>query len=65
MKKYLISIISFLIGAGCMITYNIIGTEVAADGTLIEPFALLPLGYIFLFIGVVSLIYVFATKNNK
>ncbi|WP_157843651.1 DUF3955 domain-containing protein, partial [Clostridium botulinum] len=40
MKKYILSIIPFVLAMGCVMAYNIIGSEVAPDGTLIEPFFL-------------------------
>ena len=53
MKKiYLIAIIPFILGIGCFVTYNAIGAEISPDGTLIEPFALLPLGWGLIAIGV-------------
>lgn len=54
MKKYILSLISFLIGVGCFVGYSIIGSEVAADGTLVEPFFLIPIGYLFIFVGIVG-----------
>ncbi|NFH68194.1 DUF3955 domain-containing protein [Clostridium botulinum] len=56
MKKYILSMIPFVLAMGCVIAYNIIGSEVAADGTLIEPFFLIPIGYIFILVSMVSLI---------
>lgn len=53
MKKYLFTLIPFFIGVSCMVTYNIIGQEVAPDGTLVEPFFLIPLSYLFIAIGIV------------
>ncbi|KAA3596821.1 MAG: DUF3955 domain-containing protein [Calditrichaeota bacterium] len=43
-----------LIGLGlcCFVAFNIIGSEIAPDGTLIEPFALVPIGFIFIFKGI-------------
>ncbi|MBU2037400.1 DUF3955 domain-containing protein [Patescibacteria group bacterium] len=55
MKKiYLVAIIPFILGISCIIAYNIIGSSVAEDGTLVEPFALLPIGWLMLAIGIVS-----------
>lgn len=52
MKKYLFAVISFVLGIGCLIAYNIIGSEVTPDGALREPFYLIPLGYLFVAIGI-------------
>ena len=52
MKKiYWIAIIPFVLGIGCFITYNVIGAEIATDGTLVEPFVLLPVGWGLIAIG--------------
>ncbi|MCT4563631.1 MAG: DUF3955 domain-containing protein [Maledivibacter sp.] len=53
MKKYLLTLISFIVGFCCLTTYNIIGAKVAPDGTLLEPFYLIPLSYIFIFLGII------------
>jgi len=53
MKKYLLALISFVLGICCLVTYNIIGSEVAADGTLIESFFLIPMSYLFMAIGII------------
>jgi len=54
MKKYALSFLLLLLGIACMVTYRIIGSEVAPDGTLTEPFGLIPIGYFFLVIGITS-----------
>ena len=56
MKKYILALISFAIGIGCVVKYNMIGSYVATDGTLIEPFYLIPLSYLFIFLGIILLI---------
>lgn len=65
MKKYLLSIISFFISIVCILSYNVIGSSVAPDGTLIEPFYLIPMSWLFLIIGLVSLIIVFVVSHLK
>lgn len=42
-----------LAGLGCFVAFNLLGTTVDAQGFLHEPFALLPLGYLLLFTGMV------------
>lgn len=54
MKKYLFSIISIIISLGCIITFNFIGSEVLPDGTLSEPFFLIPIGFLFAILAVIS-----------
>ncbi|WBW96788.1 DUF3955 domain-containing protein [Oceanirhabdus sp. W0125-5] len=58
MKKYLISLISFILGLCCFLIYSIIGCKVAPDGTLVEPFYLIPIGYLFIAIGIIIAITV-------
>ncbi|WP_291649319.1 DUF3955 domain-containing protein [Clostridium sp.] len=65
MKKYIISLTSFILSISCIIAFNIIGSDVAPDGTLMEPFFLIPLFYIFLFIGIISLFISFIWNFKK
>jgi len=46
MRQYSIIGIPFLIGFGCIIAYNLIGSYVREDGLLIEPFALIPIAWL-------------------
>lgn len=57
MKKNILYSIPFLVAIGCLVIFNIIGSEVAADGTLIEPFFLIPIFWLFSFIGILALIF--------
>lgn len=52
MKKFLI-LLPFLISLGCAICYNIIGSRVLPDGTLDEPFFLVPMECFFFILGVI------------
>ena len=61
-KRYLIAIIPFVLGIGCFITYNVIGAEITADGTLVEPFVLLPLGWGLIVVGIVCSIVLSAIR---
>ncbi|MBF9017741.1 MULTISPECIES: DUF3955 domain-containing protein [unclassified Oceanispirochaeta] len=55
MKKItIISITTFIISLICLISFRIIGSSIAEDGTLVEPFGLIPIGYMFLIISIVS-----------
>ena len=47
-------LVSVLACVGCLIAYNAIGSYVAADGTLVEPFAFIPLAYLFGLIAIIS-----------
>ncbi|WP_243525117.1 DUF3955 domain-containing protein [Bacillus pseudomycoides] len=48
----------FLCLALCLVIYSMIGSVVASDGTLIEPFFLIPLSYLFVFSGIISILFV-------
>ncbi|MGB3368809.1 MAG: DUF3955 domain-containing protein [Acidaminobacteraceae bacterium] len=58
MKKYILTLISLAIATACGVMYQIIGSEVAPDGTLIEPFYLIPIGYLFLATSLISALIV-------
>lgn len=62
MKKYILSLIPFILGVGCLVSFNMIESKVAADGTLVEPFYLLPIGYLLVAISIISL---FVSKMKK
>lgn len=65
MKKYLVSLISIFISIVCIISYNIIGSEVLADGTLVEPFFLIPFGWLFFAIGITTGIAAFIISCTR
>ncbi|PHA35130.1 DUF3955 domain-containing protein [Bacillus wiedmannii] len=58
MKKYLLASSPIFLGVLCIIMFNVIGSEVKRDGTLVEPFYLIPLAYLFTFTGIVAILYV-------
>lgn len=58
MKKYIFSLISLIISFGCIASYEIIGSKVAPDGTLIEPFFLIPIAWLFALIAAISALIV-------
>ena len=49
MKRAAIALI--LAGLGCVIAYSVIGSSVAEDGTLVEPFFLIPVAWILFLTG--------------
>lgn len=65
MKKYSLALMLFIMGIGCAVAYKIIGSEVAADGTLVEPFFLIPLGYLFMALGIIVSIVSCFRKTKK
>lgn len=46
-------VLSLLSGILCFVLFNLNGSYVAADGTLVESFAYIPIGYLFIGISVV------------
>ncbi|MDR4324516.1 DUF3955 domain-containing protein [Bacillus pseudomycoides] len=38
--------------------YSMIGSRVEPDGTLVEPFFLIPLSYLFVFSGIIAILFV-------
>jgi hypothetical protein len=55
MKKiYLFAIIPFVLGIVCWIAYNVIGSYVAPDGTLIEPFGFIPTGFLLIAVSAIA-----------
>lgn len=70
MKKYIFSLVCLIISILCLVSYNVIGAEVLLDGTLKEPFFLIPTAYLFLLIFIVSIVvikinYVYKSKKNN
>ena len=58
MKKYKISLLCLLMTVLCIVSFNLIGSKVLEDGTLQEPFFLIPIAYLFLIISIISAIVV-------
>ena len=65
MKKYIIPIIVLLLGIICLIAYKVIGSEVSADGTLVEQFWLIPVGYLLIVISIISSIVIYINSVIK
>ncbi|EJR00184.1 DUF3955 domain-containing protein [Bacillus mycoides] len=57
-KKYLLASSPIFLGVLCILMFNIIGSEVKPDGTLVEPFFLIPLAYLFVFTGIIVILFV-------
>lgn len=49
MKRAAIALI--IAALGCVIAYSVIGSSVAEDGTLVEPFFLIPVAWILFLTG--------------
>lgn len=56
MKKYIFTIITFILSIGCFVTYTIIGSKISAEGYLQEPFYLIPIGYFLSGIAIIGLV---------
>ncbi len=65
MKKNWPVFLCFAIGILCFILFTIIGSDVDEFGTLIEPFFLIPIGYLFCFMGLFGLLVKFVIKQMK
>ena len=65
MKKYYFTFATILAGIICAVAYRIIGSEIAPDGTLVEPFYLIPMSYLFFFAGLIGLIVITVSKLRK
>ena len=52
--KYKITITFLVLGILCFLSFGLIGSEVDENGFLIEPFFLIPIGWLFLFLGFFS-----------
>jgi hypothetical protein len=49
MKRAAIALI--LSGLGCVVAYSVIGSSVVDDGTLVEPFFLIPIAWLLVITG--------------
>ena len=58
MKIRLFYTIPIVISIFCFLGYLLEGSSVAEDGTLVESFGLIPIGYLFLAIGIIAVVIV-------
>ncbi|RXH50865.1 DUF3955 domain-containing protein [Kurthia gibsonii] len=65
MKKYALPLLPIILAALSFLTFNLIGSRVAIDGTLQEPFFLIPIGFMFLFIGIIWTALRFIMNKNQ
>lgn len=54
-----------LAGIGSFLLSMVIGSTVDASGMLHEPFFLIPLGYIFIFLGIISSVIYLVKRFHK
>ncbi len=62
MKKYYFTFASFLAAIVCWMAYGIIGSEIAPDGTLVEPFYLIPFTWLFLLAGLIGIVAIIVSR---
>ena len=62
--KYKLANVFFVIGIMCFISFEYIGSEVYEKGYLIESFALVPLGWLFMSSAVCFYLWGFKKKNK-
>jgi DMSO reductase anchor subunit len=65
-ENYLgLSLVFFVLSGGCLFGYHLIGASVDTKGLLTEPFALIPLGWFFLLLGLVTIgAYLWISKKS-
>jgi len=54
-----------LAGLGCFVAFAAIGSSVAVDGTLIEPFFLIPIAWFLLLAGISTAIATFIKERSN
>jgi hypothetical protein len=59
-----VSVVLIGIGLLCFFGFWVIGSEIDAQGYLREPFALIPLGWLFIFVGVLMTLFCLLKKNR-
>ena len=67
-KSSLFIIIPLMLGISCFIAFFLIGSHITEDGQLVEPFALIPLGFLMIVISIIASltqIIKFVFKKNK
>lgn len=62
MKITALSSVLVVLGLGSFAAFNLIGSNIAADGRLVEPFALIPLGWLLIVLGIAGLGFSFGAK---
>ena len=53
-RKYLVPLLLLLLGLACHAAFRIMGAEIAPDGRLVEPFFLLPIGYLLYALSIIA-----------
>ncbi|WP_338750985.1 DUF3955 domain-containing protein [Bacillus sp. FJAT-52991] len=64
-NKYLLAATPIFLGVIGLIVYNMMGSRVEPDGTLVEPFFLIPISCLFIFSGMISVVFVSMLSRFK
>ena len=64
LKQYRLTILFNIIAIICLISFRLIGSSIDENGFLKEPFALIPLFWLFLLLSVITFITTL-WRNNK
>jgi hypothetical protein len=64
-RHYWIPALFWSAGLVCLASYHLVGSYVDEQGVLVEPFALIPLSWLFLLLGCVALPAVLLTRYRK
>ena len=54
MVKYLVPLLFLLLGLACHVAFRIIDAQIELDGPLVEPFFLIPIGYLLYALGIIT-----------
>lgn len=54
-----------LLGAACLISFNLIGSTVDESGLLHEPFILVIIGWLLLGLGIIGLVFHYIMRNHR
>jgi len=53
-KSYLFAVVPLVLSIGCLVAFHVMGAHVAPDGTLVEPFGLVPMGFALFLVGMLA-----------
>lgn len=63
--NFYLTIIMIIAGVGCFILFKLIGSTMDSAGILHEPFFLVPIGYLFLLMGMISTVVYLVRRSKK
>jgi len=65
MKKYIPTFILIILDVICVIAFNVIGSEVLGDGTLVEPFFLIPIAWLIALAAIITGVATFVISRKR